>query len=399
MADNYTYLENAGVVVADTADIKERVQQEYKNALGQNLSLEDSTPQGRLIDAETGARTAVVENNALVVNLFNFNMAYGLALDAMGANFGLFRKGATSSRVIATVTGTAGTVIPANSQVSTANGTIFYAENSITIPESNSITAAFLSLEKGAIPCPAGALTKIIDGTFGWETVTNLSSATLGTERESDASFKQKFYDSGLFTGKSLLGDYQSSINKVANVNSSFVYDNYSDEQIVYDTVTIRSNSLYACIDGGKNEDVAFALLNVKSTGCNYSGNTTVQVTEPISGALYTVRFDRPQEIQIYYQITVDKGTAASANLEEAIIQTVLDYSNGLVEGFTRFKVGTNISPFETAAAVNSAVSGITVRDLKAGVSADNLSTSEIEIHINQVARVQAANIQVIIND
>lgn len=131
MADNYTYLENAGVVVADTADIKEKVQQEYKNALGQNLSLEDSTPQGRLIDAETGARTAVVENNALVVNLFNFNMAYGLALDAMGANFGLFRKGATSSRVIATVTGTAGTVIPANSQVSTAN--IATKENAMNI--------------------------------------------------------------------------------------------------------------------------------------------------------------------------------------------------------------------------------------------------------------------------
>lgn len=398
MAD-YTYLENAGIVVADTADIKENVQQEYKDALGQNLSLEDSTPQGRLIDAETDARTAVVENNALVANLFNFNMAYGLALDAMGANFGLFREGATSSRVAATITGVAGTVIPANSQVSTANGIIFYAENSITIPESNTVTAVFLSLEKGAIACPAGALTKIIDGTFGWETVTNISAATLGTERESDASFKQKFYDSGLFTGKSLLGDYQSSINKVANVNSSFVYDNYSNEIITYDTVEIQPHSLYACVDGGNNEDVAFALFSVKSTGCNYTGNTTVQITDPISGALYTVRFDRPEEVQIYYQITVAKGTAASANLEEAIKQAVIDYSNGLVSGFSRFKVGSNISPFETAAAVNSAVSGITVRDLKAGISSDNLSTSEIEIHINQVARVLAANIQVIIND
>lgn len=395
---NYTFLENSGVVIADTADIKETVQNEYKGALGENLSLEDSTPQGRLIDVETEARTAVAENNVFVANLFNFNMAYGLALDAMGANFDLYRDGGTSSHVTATVSGVAGTVIPENSQASTPNGIIFYSENSIKIPESGTTTGVFLSQEKGAIPCAVGALTKIIDGTYGWETIINNEAAILGTERESDASFKQKFYNSGLFTGKTLLEDYESSINKVANVNSSFIYDNFTNEAIIYDTVTIKPHSIYSCIDGGNDEDVAFALFERKSPGCGYTGNTTVSVRDKIYGAVYSVAFDRPEEVQIYIEITVDKGTSAAANLEENIVQAILDYSNGLVEGFTRFQVGKNVSPFETAAAVNFAVSGIVVKDLKAGVSTDTLSTSEIEIHINQVARVQSTNITVIIN-
>lgn len=83
------------------------------------------TPQGRLITAETAARANVVRTNSLTANMFNINLAYGKALDALGAMFGLYREGATSSSVLATITGVSGTVIPANSQASTAKGVVF----------------------------------------------------------------------------------------------------------------------------------------------------------------------------------------------------------------------------------------------------------------------------------
>ena len=194
MASNYIFLDNNGIVVADTADIKETVQNEFLAALGSDLSLEDSTPQGRLIDIETNCRTAVINNNVAIANSINFNLASGITLDAWGANFDLERDPATSSSVIATVTGVAGTVISSGSTAQTQNGDLFYAENNITIPQSGSITATFLSVEKGEIACPVGSLTKIIDGTLGWETITNLAPATLGTLQQSDASYKQEFY-------------------------------------------------------------------------------------------------------------------------------------------------------------------------------------------------------------
>ena len=154
MSSNYIFLDNNGVIVIDTANVKETVQQEFKEALGETLVLDDSTPQGRLIDMETNARTDVIKNNALIANLFNIKMAFGIALDALGANFGVERVAATSTKVTATITGVDGTVIPAGSQASTQSGFIFYAENNITIPESGTTTAVFLSQQKGEIPCP-----------------------------------------------------------------------------------------------------------------------------------------------------------------------------------------------------------------------------------------------------
>lgn len=396
---NYTYINDKGVVVADTADIKETVQEEFKKALGAEISLEDSTPQGRLIDVETEARVTVVENNALLANMFNVMESYGTFLDALLANFGMYREGATSSKVNATITGIPNTVISAGSQVSTENGTLFYLENSITIPDSGSIDTVFLSKEKGKIECATGALSKIIDGTLGWETVTNFAPAVLGVEKESDTAFKQRFKAFGLFSGKSLLEDYEASINKVENVKSSFVYDNPSNEIVVYDSVSINPHSIFCCVDGGRDEDVAKAIFEVKSAGCGYTGRTTLNVIDSVSQVSYPVTFSRPIEVQLYYKIVVNKGTSSSLNLEDSIKQAVIDYADGLIPSFAGFKIGKNVSPFESAAAINSSVRGITVMDLQIGLSLNDMGTSEIVVHINQVARVKKENIVVEIYD
>lgn len=392
MVSAYTYSVTNGIVIPDTADIKEQIQEEFKTALGADISLDDGTPQGRLIDIETDARVSVIQNNALVANQFNFNLAFGRSLDMLGANFSLFRTPASSSSVIATLTGEATTVIPAGSQVQTEDGDIFYLENTVTIPANNTITARFLSLEKAPIPAPVGSLTKIIDGTLGWETINNTVSATLGTFKENDYSFKQKFYDAGLFGGTSLLEDYKNELQKVENIKSSFVYDNYTNESIVYDTVTIKPHSLYACVDGGSNEDVARALLNRKSVGCDYTGNTTVAVTEPSWGVSYNVSFDRPTNINTFYEITVSSSDSSSPDLETSIKNAIVEYINNL-------KIGVNVSPFQLATFVSENVTGVLITNLEIGTTAESLSVSEIVIHINQTAMTNPDNITVIINE
>ena len=392
MTSNYTYLDNAGIIVPDTSTIKENVQTEFQNALGLELSLEDSTPQGRLIDIETDARAGVIENNALIANLFNIKMAYGIALDALGANFGLERQAATSSIVTATLTGTQNTVIPAGSQAATQAGDLFYAENNITIPAGGSVTATFLSVEKGAIPCPAGSLTKIIDGTFGWETITNADAGVLGQVKQSDASFKQIFDNNGLFTGASILEDYKNELSKVENVISSFIYDNGTNSTITYDTVSIAPHSVYACVDGGTNADVAYALFRRKSAGSDWAGTGVTQtVQDSVYGVSYTVKFDRPTEISIYYEVEYDVGTSSASDPEQAITDAIIAYTNSL-------KVGDDVLPLQVAYAINQAVSGIMLTSLKLGTTQGSLSTNDVTIRINQVAKTTSANITVTAN-
>jgi len=392
MANNYIYLDNAGIIVPDTSDIKETVQTEYQTALGLELSTDDSTPQGRMIDIETDARTGVITNNALVANLFNIKMAYGIALDALGANFGLERRAATSSIVVATLTGTYGTVIPAGATASTQAGDIFYAENDITIPVGGSTTATFLSVEKGAIPCPANSLTKIIDGTLGWETISNADPAILGQVKESDSSFKSKFDNNGLFTGTSILEDYKNELSKVENVISSFVYDNGENSTITYDSVSIAPHSVYACVDGGSDSDVAYALFRRKSVGSGWAGTGVTQtVQDSVYGVSYTVKFDRPTQITLYYDVEYDVGTSSASNPSQAIKDAILEYTNTL-------KVGDDVLPLQVAYAVNEAVSGIRLTSLKLGTDPLSLSTSDVTVRINQVAKTTSANITVTMN-
>lgn len=396
---NYIYITSSGTVVADTADIKETVQNEFKQALGEDISLEDSTPQGRLIDIETGARCAVVENNALVANLFNVMLSYGVFLDAILANFGLYREGATSSRVRVLVTGQKGTVIPANSQASTANAIIFYAENDIIIGEDGTALGDFISLEQGPIACAVGELNKIIDGTFGWETIKNIAPAVLGSQRESDAHFKQRFANSGLFSGKALLENYYKAILEVENVKSAFVYDNPSAANLVYDTVSILPHSVYACVDGGNDTDVANAIFSVKSTGCGFTGNTSVQIRDTVFDALYTVKFSRPENLDVFISIVVDKGTSASTKLEDTIKNSIIAFANGEITGFDGWNIGVNVSAFEIAAAISSVIPGISVKNLKVGFDEDSLGTEELVVHINQKAIASSENIEVVINE
>lgn len=150
--DNYTYINSQGVIVPDTSTVQEQVTQDLVNVFGQDLDTTPETVEGRFIQCLTDYRTNTLAINAQNANQINLRYATGRFLDAIGAFFGLDRIAATSSRILATVTGVENTVIPAGSQAKTTNGDIFYAENDITIGLTGSATGYFLSLEKGQIP-------------------------------------------------------------------------------------------------------------------------------------------------------------------------------------------------------------------------------------------------------
>ena len=395
MADNYIYNSNEGVVIADTSNIKATVQQEYKTALGDNINLDDSTPQGRLIDAETTARVNVINNNALMANLFNLKQSFGIYLDSLAGSFVKYRQGATQSQVPVVLGGASGTVIAQGSRASMSNGVIFYAPNDFTIGADGTVSGTFVSQEYGAIPCPANSLTKIIDGTFGWETINNPSSATVGQEKQSDASFKRDIMNSGLFKGRALLEDYKSAIYSVDGVSSCFVYDNYTNSSITYDSITINAHSIYCCVYGGSNQDVANAIFGVKSGGCGYTGNTSISVIDETFGSSYTVSFQRPTLITIYIEVNVKNINNSSTDLEEQMQNILVDYAGGNLEGFDNLGIGKDVNVFDLSSVIGANITGITIQSILIGTTAGTLSASTININVGQIASVVADNITV----
>lgn len=370
---NYTFGEN-GVIVPDTADILQTVQNEFVNALGQDLSLEEATPQGRLIDVETTARRATINFNAQIANiLINIQMSAGAALDAWGANFNIQRNGATPSTVPVTVTGVPDTVIPAGAQAATSQGIIWTNESEIIIGDDGTAQGTFICSRTGAVELGIGELTTIVAsstlGINGWETITNTAAATLGTDRKSDTSYKLRILES-IFSGSAVFGNYASAVNKVENVNDVYVQENPYGADLPLDNITIPAHSIFVCVDGGNTEDVAYALYEVKSAGCGWCGNTTVTVIDKEFETTNTVMFYVPSASGIKFYLNITALNNSSADLESLIQNTIINYFSGSYadENYKKPGIRGLISPFTIASLLNSQITGININQVEVGL-------------------------------
>lgn len=397
MAD-YQYVDNTGVIIPDTGDLLTNVQDEYKQAFGEDLPLESSTPQGVLITAETLARDAVVRNNAAVANQINPNVAGGVFLDAIWALTGGQRVAAVRSTVTATLTGVAGTTVPQGSIAATGAGDQFQTTSTVVIGGGGTVSAIFESVVAGAIPCGAGELTNIVSQVLGWETVTNAAAATVGSGTESDEKSRSRRRNTLGLLGRSLSVSILSAVYAVADVRSAVYRENFSTSADTIDGILIDANSIYVCVDGGLASDIGQALIKSKSGGCGYTGDTTVSVTDATSGQVYSVKFQRPDEMQILVRITV-KSAASISDPESVVVDAIVAYANGELDGEDGLTVGEDVSPFEIGGAVNRANPTIYVRKVEIAVAAITpvFVTTTIPIGLDEVARIQSTAIQVIV--
>ena len=398
MADQvYNFIETSGVIVPDTSEILASVQDEYRSVFGNDLVVTADTPQGVLITAEALARSATANNNAAIANQINPNMAGGVFLDAIMALTGKQRKGATPSIVTAQLTGVAGTVIPLGSQAQTDNGDVFVLQQSVTLGSDGTVSGVFYSAENGPIQINSGTLTQIVNGgVLGWETINNSGTGTTGTLKESDESARISRLNMLAFQGQALAVAITSALHAVPGVQSLWFQENTAATTQTINDISMAPHSIYACVNGGTNLAVATALLENKSSGCGWNGGTTVNVTEPSSGQIYPVKFDRPEEIPFLARVTLAANTAPT-NATESVKQAIMDYAAGKVNGEPGFVVGGNVSPFQLSGAINNEFPSIYVRKVELALASTmTWATDEIFILVNQIATIQEVNITVV---
>lgn len=394
MADGlYEYIIPTGVIVPATSALLDDVGQEYKDAFQrQDLIVTPDTPQGVLITAETLTRVSEVNNNAALANQINPNIAGGVFLDAIMALTGMQRTAQTQSVLTSVaITGQAGTIISVGSRAQTSNGDLFETANDVTLDDSGNATVDFLSVEYGPIPCDADDLTQIVTNILGWETVDNPTAATLGSTTQSDQSARALRNNTLAFQGVSLAEAITSALYAIDGVTSLAFRENVTNDPLVIEGVTLAPHSIYACVKGGTNNNVAAALLENKSSGAGWNGDVVIAVTEPASGQTYSVKFDRPDEIGILIRATVKNGST------QDVKSSIIAYANGELDGEAGFVVGADVSPFEIAGAINRQFPSIYVQKVEISIlSPIDYSTDEIEILISQIAVTQNSYITVV---
>ena len=404
MVDLYIYNTNNGVIVPDTEEILAQVNAEWTAAFGLGFDTTPSTPQGILIAAEVAARTAVINNNAAIANQINPNIAGGVFLDAIGALNGVEREPSTRTIVIVNLTGVQGTVIPVDSVVTTPAGDLFTLQATQTLNGSGLATGTFQSVTLGAIPAPIGSLGTIVDGVAGWETANNPVAGVLGNSIPTDQAYHTFRNDSLAWQGTSLSEAIQAAIVAVPGVQfKPFYVENKESTIQVIEGVTMVPNSIYVCAVGGSDEDIATAIITRKSGGCNFTNGASgdprsYAYTDPNSGQVTDVLFDRPDLIQILVQVTVQTNSAVT-NPQDAVTQAILDYMNGLINGKPGWAIGTDVSSFELAIAIGQEVPALFVELVQTKISSDpDFSSANILIGPWQQAQTNPGNITVILD-
>jgi uncharacterized phage protein gp47/JayE len=396
MAD-FEFIVETGVIVPDTSEILTDVQNEYKSAFGQDLVVSPETPQGLLITAETLARDSVVRNNAALANQINPNLAGGIFLDAIWALTGGQRITATRSSVFATIAGVPGTVIPAFSRAATPDGDEFETVVTVVIEPTGSVIAEFRSVEYGEIPAAANTLTQIIDSILGWETVDNADAAILGQETESDSEARSRRKNTLALQGQSQAEAIISGLYNTEGVRSLTFRENVTNATEVIDGVSMVEHSIYVCVDGGTDQDVASMILEKKSSGSDWNGAQEVEVFEPFSGQLLTVKFDRPTPVPVLARVTI-KANTAILDPQAAIRSAILAFANGEIDGEDGFTVGATVSPFELGGAINRLYPSIYVLKVEVSyVSPLSYTTDVLPIEIFEIATIVSGSISVVI--
>lgn len=376
-----------GVITVDTSVIRADVEQAYKKALGSDLDVSSGTAQGQLIDYDMKALNLTQESLLKVANSFLPFYAVGDELDRSAAVFGYMRKLNQPTVVVCTLTGAAGTIIPAGSLVS--DGTYqFAALDNTTLPSTGSINAQFASTTSGAIQVLPGTVTTIVTNISGWDTVTNNYAGATGYATETDNAFKQRITANWLnIRAIGLLGAIVDNIAQLDGVLSVVGRENAKSITQVVDGVTMERNSIYLCVLGGNGNDIATCLGRVKTLGAGTVGDTVVGYYDPNADYTFYYKIRRPDVVDLSVQINYERNLYTPADITDKIKNQLLSYiaENG-------FKIGQTISGNMLAQAFDD-FPYMDLLSVKVNVSGETGYLDYLSLSIEQVAALSADNI------
>lgn len=302
--------EKTGFSVQEPQEVREEISQSWINAFKSDdtpdINTAPETPQGQIIDAETLAITQKDAELAFLANMFNPKTARGIWQDALAEIYFIKRKKAVNSRCYCILTGLKGTVIEKGSKIqSEADSTYWDLLETVTINNNSSVTALFECESEGAVIASPNTLTKIITTVAGWDTVNNIQSATVGTLEESQQAFEKRRYDSVALNSRGTTSSVYARVLQLDNVVGCYVVDNKTNIVKTIDDYDLKPHSIYVAVLGGNNQEIAEAIYKSLSAGCDYNGNTTIDVTDEHTKSVESVTFMRPIQQNVYIKVNL----------------------------------------------------------------------------------------------
>ena len=388
----------AGIIAPSDADILAGKQEDINYAFGGGLNSSLKTPQGQL--ATSDAATISDKNDAILFLASQFDPQYatGRYQDALAAIYFLYRKPAAGTVVTCIIGGVPNTAIPAGTLAQDSAGNTYKLLGDIVIPASSQIVSTWQNVVTGPIECPEGTLIEPLQTIDGWDTITNPADGVTGRDVETPNEFEYRRKNSVAANAQGIAAATYGTVSQVDGVLDTYVYDNGQPITVYkgYSNFPILQNSIYVCVVGGTDADVANAILNKKSGGCNYTGNTTVPVLDSnysYPEPQYNVSFQRATPLPIFFAVQIAADDTLPGDISDQIKNAILARFNG-EDGTARERIGSLILAARYYSAVLALNSSLVVLNITVGLAANPTGTNQ-GVGIERVPTLDASAISV----
>lgn len=388
-----------GVVAPDAITIRTGVLADENIAFGGELDIvTPSTPQAYLADQLTSNINDANAAIAYFVSQVDPATAEGRMQDAIGRIYFMDRNGATASVVQALCTGAPGVTLPAGSLAQDDANNIWVSTGDAVFSGGGTATVQFACQVLGPILLGIGELTKIAQLQPGWDAITNLGAATVGSSTETQAAFERRREDSVAINSTGTPAAIRAAVFSVDGVLDAFVYDNFTNVVLPYGATSypIAPHSVYVAVVGGDSQAIANAIWSRKDLGCDMNGNTTVVVQDTVGYSYpypsYNIKFEIPPALPVLFAVQLANNTSLPANIIPLTKAAIIATFNG-VDGAQRARIGGQIFASNFYAGVAQLGSSVSIISIKIGTVTATLDS--VNVGIDQSPTIQASDITV----
>lgn len=327
MSDNF---DENGLQVATRPELVEALTQAFQTIYGADVNLDQSSPDGQLLNIFAQGGIDVRELLMQIYNSFDPDNCSGRILDERCAINNVFRKGGTFTTVpIDITTNRTVTLKGLDENYNDVNATGYTiqdsAGNQFILVSTQTLQAGttrvlFRSKDVGAVQTTLNTITIPVTIVLGVVSVNNPVDATEGKDEESDYNLKIRRRQSVSIGSSGYLNGLLATVLQLNGVTDAALYENYTGE---VDENETPAHCMWLVVEGGSAADIADAIYRKKSYGCNMRGNESYTI-ETISHQQFVAKWDEPTEQELYIKFNIVPAIAGTVFDTTAIKNYIL---------------------------------------------------------------------------
>lgn len=300
-----------GLLIDEFSTIYNRLADKFKLIYGQDINLEQNSPDGQLLGIITNE---IYDLQTLILHIYNSfdpDLAQGVELNKLLKLIAQTRRASTKSIVDITIVANANVTLPADYTIIDENKNEWVINAETTLISGTNIIS-FNAVNFGAIEASANTINDVVTVFPEIISVNNALPAEVGRDEESDVLLRKRRNNLLSVNSNSTIAGLYSKLFLLDTVTDAVIYENATD---TYDVLKdLNAHTLWCIIDGGSIDEITKIIATDKTIGTDLKGtisNNYVEIFLKADGTTrtltHTVKFDRPTEIPLYIKLTVSK--------------------------------------------------------------------------------------------